>query len=78
MVSRITSKGQLTIPKSIRTKLRLRRGDKVEFFIDNQGNLHLIPIKSSLIELKGMVPPAKEVVSIEEMQKAIELEAAGK
>ena len=78
MVSRITSKGQLTIPKSIRTKLRLRRGDKVEFFIDNQGNLNLIPVKSSLKGLKGMVPPAEKIVSIEEMQKAIELEAARK
>jgi len=78
MVSRITSKGQLTIPKSIRIKLRLRKGDKVEFFIDNQGNLHLIPVKSSLKELKGMLPPAGKIVSIEEMQKAIELEAVGK
>jgi AbrB family looped-hinge helix DNA binding protein len=78
MVSRITSKGQLTIPKSIRTKLRLRKGDRVEFLMDSEGNLRLIPLKSSIKDLKGMVPAAKRIVTLEEMQKAIELEVVGK
>ena len=73
MVSKMTSKGQITIPKSIRTKLGLQRGDEVEFYMDNHENLHLLPVKSSIKELKGMVPPAKKIVTIEEMSRAIEI-----
>lgn len=34
---RITSKGQVTIPIEIRTRLGLHPGTEVEFEIDNQG-----------------------------------------
>ena len=72
MVSKLTSKGQLTIPKSIRKKFNLHKGDKIEFFIDNEGEIRLIPVKSSVKELKGMVPPPNKKVSLEDMQEAIE------
>jgi AbrB family looped-hinge helix DNA binding protein len=72
MVSTLTSKGQLTIPKSIRKKFKLHRGDKIEFFVDKEGAIVLVPVKLSVKELKGMVPPPKKVISLEEMQEAIE------
>ncbi len=72
MVSTLTSKGQLTIPKSIRKKFKLHRGDKIEFFVDNEGAIVLVPVKSSVKELKGMVPPPNKYVSLEDMQEAIE------
>ena len=72
MVSTLTSKGQLTIPKSIRKKFKLHRGDKIEFFVDQEGAIVLVPVKLSVKELKGMVPPPKKVISLEEMQEAIE------
>ncbi len=35
LISRITSKGQITIPKAVRTALGLQDGDLVSFGIDN-------------------------------------------
>jgi antitoxin PrlF len=35
LISRITSKGQITIPKAVRAALGLRDGDLVSFAIDN-------------------------------------------
>ena len=34
-VSRISSKGQITVPKAIRQKLKLDEGDRVAFIEDN-------------------------------------------
>lgn len=38
-VSRMTSKGQVTIPKSIRERLNLKEGDRVAFIEDENGNV---------------------------------------
>ncbi|MES9856069.1 MAG: AbrB/MazE/SpoVT family DNA-binding domain-containing protein [Sedimenticola sp.] len=71
MIATISSKGQLTIPKEIRNRLHLHTGDKVEFFLDEQGHLEIIPVTSSVKKLKGMVPPPKKALSLEEMDDAI-------
>ena len=33
-VARVTSKGQITIPRDIRDKMNIKRGDKIVFFED--------------------------------------------
>jgi len=48
-ISRITSKGQITIPVEIRKKLNLRTGDKVIFIEDGD---KIIFANSSMIALK--------------------------
>lgn len=35
----VTSKGQITIPVEIRTKLDLQTGDRVDFVIDESGRV---------------------------------------
>ncbi|MBN1894039.1 AbrB/MazE/SpoVT family DNA-binding domain-containing protein, partial [bacterium] len=37
MVSTMTSKGQLTVPKKVRERLKLHAGDKLEFIFDEAG-----------------------------------------
>jgi len=37
-LAKLTSKGQITIPKQIRAKLRLKEGDKV-FFLEEKGKI---------------------------------------
>jgi AbrB family looped-hinge helix DNA binding protein len=34
-IAKVTSKGQLTIPKKIRDRLRVEGGDLVSFFVEN-------------------------------------------
>jgi AbrB family looped-hinge helix DNA binding protein len=34
-VARVTSKGQITIPRDIRLKMDIKRGDKILFFEEN-------------------------------------------
>jgi AbrB family looped-hinge helix DNA binding protein len=50
-VSRISSKGQVTIPKSIREILKLKEGDRVAF-IQEQGKI--VITKASLIALNEL------------------------
>ncbi len=38
-LAKLTSKGQITIPKGIRSKLKLKQGDKV-FFIEEKGKIY--------------------------------------
>ncbi|RMD95812.1 MAG: AbrB/MazE/SpoVT family DNA-binding domain-containing protein [Calditrichaeota bacterium] len=72
ITSTLTRKGQITLPKAIRKKLNLRAGDKVEFIMDQDGNVRLIPINLSIKQLKGKLSPVSKRVSLEEMQEAIE------
>lgn len=50
-LSRISSKGQVTIPVDIRKKLNLKEGDKVLFF-EEEGKVYIA--NASLIALRQM------------------------
>jgi len=68
----LTSKGQVTIPKSIREQLRLRTGQRLDFQLDSDGRLIVKPRERDIRELKGIVRwGRKRAVSIEEMNEAI-------
>ena len=71
MRATITSKGQTTIPKSIRDRLGLKAGDRVEFFDRDDGTVLMVPVTVRLEDLKGMLKPRKMGVTIEDMNRAI-------
>ena len=71
MLATITSKGQVTLPKPIRDKLRLHAGDKVDFFLRDDGRVEMIPKKSSMKELKGILPPPQHNITLADMEDAI-------
>lgn len=50
-ISRISSKGQVTIPKPIRELLKLNEGDRVAFLEDNG---KIVITKASLIALREL------------------------
>ena len=71
MLATLTSKGQVTIPKQARDTLNLDTGDRVEFIIDDDGRLFILPVTRSVKTLKGMLPKPASPVSLEAMDEAI-------
>ena len=71
MHATVTSKGQVTIPKPIRDRLHLEPGDRVDFILDEAGDLRVTPVAVPVARLKGMVPRPASPVSLEEMDEAI-------
>jgi len=71
--STVTSKGQVTIPKEIRTVAMIQTGTEVEFQIDHKGRIYMLPISRDIKDIKGIAyKKRKRPVSLEEMKKAIE------
>jgi len=71
MQSTITSKGQITVPKNVREQLNLAPGDRLEFFVEDDGTLRVVPVSTSVTALKGMVPKPSRPVTLDEMDEAI-------
>ena len=71
MATVITSKGQVTIPKRVRDKLKLRAGDRLDFVVEPDGTARLVPVTTSIKELKGLLPKPKRKLSLEDMDEAI-------
>ena len=63
----ITSKGQVTIPLSVRNDMDLKPGSKLDFIPDADGTWRVVKRKRSIMELAGIVKWDGEPVSIEEM-----------
>lgn len=67
----LTSKGQTTIPKKIRDRLRLRAGDRLKFILQPDGRVLIVPTTVHARDLKGMLTPPEKPVSLEQMERAI-------
>lgn len=72
-VSTVTQKGQVTIPKSVRDNLHLMTGDKVEFVINDRGEVVIKPVTRKVVEVAGLLSQYKKSrpISIEEMDQAV-------
>lgn len=70
----MTSKGQMTVPKPIRDRLRLAAGDQVDFVITERGEIVVRAKTGDVRELKGLLRSGrtgKMAVRLEDMEKAI-------
>ena len=67
----ITSKGQITIPVSVRNDLKVDAGDRVEFIQIAPGRYEFVAATHSVSELKGMFGKPAKRVSVDEMNQAI-------
>ena len=54
-IGKITSKGQVTIPKAIRRKMAVGAGDRLAFEVDRDGALHAFPIRNAEEPLRGFL-----------------------
>lgn len=71
MITTLTSKGQLTLPASVRRKLKLRPGDKLDCVVRDDGRIEMIPMQRSIRDLRGILPRPTRRVSLKEMDDAI-------
>ena len=68
----LTSKGQITLPKSIRELLRLDTGDTVEFVIGENGDVQVRAGRYDVRELRGLLrKPGRKPVTLAAMDNAI-------
>lgn len=67
----VTSKGQITIPVDVRTKLGLRPGSRITFAPTATGGYEIHLQAASIKDLKGAVPRPARPVSIDGMNDAV-------
>lgn len=69
VAARLTSKGQVTIPKAVRDALGLREGDEVVFRVE--GARAMLARTADLLELAGsvQVPVAKRGASWDDVRR---------
>jgi AbrB family looped-hinge helix DNA binding protein len=71
-IATLTSKGQVTIPKTVRDALHLHSGDKLEFIISQNGEVLIRPVTKKVDDVFGRLhKPGRKAASVEEMDLAI-------
>ena len=55
----------------VRTASGPESGSRVEFVQNDQGQFSIVPVTSSVLELKGMLKKPKKLVSIDDMNRVI-------
>ena len=70
-VSKVTTKGQITIPKAVRAVLGVEAGDQVEFVVREDGVVEMVARTRSLMSLAGVLGKRRLGVSIEDMDAGI-------
>ena len=77
--SLITAKGQTTIPKAIRDRLRVEPGDRIDFVVQADGTVKVEPAIQGVTPLKGLLAAkGRRPVSVAAMHQAIRKRAAGR
>ncbi len=75
--STITSKGQITIPRTVRERLNWKTGDRLDFTIDTSGRVIVELATGDIRELRGLLHrPGRKPASVEQMNEAIRRSAA--
>ncbi|MFZ0131740.1 MAG: type II toxin-antitoxin system PrlF family antitoxin [Desulfobacterales bacterium] len=74
--TKVTAKGQITVPKPVREHLKLAKGDRIEFLIGIDGKVTIMVAAADVRKLKGMVAKPDKPVTTAEMNQAIEFEGS--
>jgi antitoxin PrlF len=76
--AKLTSKGQITIPKEVRKALGLQTGDRLAFRLREDGTVQVEAETVDLLSLRGSVRTKVKGVSVEAMKEAIRQSGGGK
>lgn len=70
--STITAKGQTTVPKEIRDRLKLKPGDRIEYVVTDDGQVMMKARNKRMADFAGILgKPPGGPLTIEEMDDAI-------
>jgi antitoxin PrlF len=69
--AKLTSKGQITIPREVRDALGLQTGDRLAFRVRKDGTVQVEAETVDLMSLRGVVRPRVKGVTVEAMNEAI-------
>jgi len=69
--SKVTTKGQITIPKAVRTALGVEPGDRVEFVVREDGVVEMVARTRPLLSLAGILGERRLGITIDEMDAGI-------
>lgn len=68
----LTTKGQITIPKTVRDSLHLRTGDRIAFVVHGDLEATMRPVTKSVDEVFGKLHnPAQPRRTVEQMKAAV-------
>jgi antitoxin PrlF len=67
----VTSKGQVTLPKEVRERLRVGEGGKVRFTVESGTRIALARAEHSIRDLFGILGKPRRSATLEEMDEAI-------
>ena len=69
--AKVTSKGQITIPKVVRESLGVHAGDRIHFLVREDGVVEMFPRTRDLLSLAGLLRPKVLGVSLDDMDAGI-------
>lgn len=68
----VTDTGQITLPTEIREYLKLASGSRIEFVIDEDGQVKILPLNVAVETLSGILHrPGIQKVTLADMDAAI-------
>ena len=78
--AKITSKGQVTIPKAVRSRMAVEAGDRLAFEFDREGAVRLRPLRREHQPLLGFLAPfaAGEQLGKNAVREALRARAVAK
>ena len=78
LTAKLSTKGQLVVPKTVRDHLHVNAGDRLDFIIRDDGEVVIRPAVVDVRHLKGLLHrPGREAVSLAEMQRVVKERIVG-
>ena len=79
-IAKVTSKGQITIPKRVRSLMTIETGDHLAFDLDEDGSLRVSRVRSEERPLRGLLAEYAKGEKVDEgrLRTALRQRAAAK
>ena len=73
LAAKLTSKGQITIPKAVRDSLGINTGDKLEFVVTDKKEALVRPVSKKVDDVFGRLHKTdRKAVSLNQMEAGIQ------